>query len=156
MYSGEGGVTLTVQNEMSTRISVETVAAIGSLKAFRNAVTATSNAWRAQETALKNSGNYSEAVRSRISGLNKVMELQRAKIKELRSEQEGLDTSNRKQATQFLKLEKQISQANKQLASYDGQARRAKTAAAYQVSGLASLQSAYRSAQSASNAYVER
>lgn len=156
MYSGEGGVTLKVQNEMSTRISVETVAAIGSLKAFRNAVTATSNAWRAQETALKNSGNYSEAVRSRISGLNKVMELQRAKIKELRSEQEGLDTSNRKQATQFLKLEKQISQANKQLASYDGQARRAKTAAAYQVSGLASLQSAYRSAQSASNAYVER
>lgn len=145
-----------VQNEMSTRVSVETVAAIGSLKAFRNAITATSNAWRAQETALKNSGNYSEAVRSKISGLNKVMELQRAKIKELRSEQEGLDTSNKEQATQFLKLEKQISQANKQLASYDGQARRAKSAAAYQVSGLASLQSAYRSAQSSSNAYVER
>lgn len=145
-----------VQNEMSTRISVETVAAIGSLSAFRNAIKATSNAWRAQETALKNSGDYSGAVREKLSGLNKVMELQRAKIRELRQEQEGLDLSNKKQANQFLKLEKQISQANKQLSSYEGQSKRARSAAAYQVSGLADLQKGYRSAESSSRAYVSR
>lgn len=145
-----------VQNEMSTRISVETVSAIGSLSAFRNAIKATSNAWRAQETALKNSGDYSGAVREKLRGLNQVMELQRAKIKELRQEQEGLDTSNKKQANQFLKLEKQISQANRQLASYDSQARRARSAAAYQVSGLADLQKGYRAAESSSRAYVNR
>ena len=145
-----------VQNEMSTRISVETVSAIGSLSAFRNAIKATSNAWRAQETALKNSGDYSGAVREKLRGLNQVMELQRAKIKELRQEQEGLDTSNKKQANQFLKLEKQISQANRQLASYDSQARRARSAAAYQVSGLADLQKGYRAAESSSHAYVNR
>ncbi len=145
-----------VQNEMSTRISVETVSAIGSLSAFRNAIKATSNAWRAQETALKNSGDYSGAVREKLRGLNQVMELQRAKIKELRQEQEGLDTSNKKQANQFLKLEKQISQANRQLASYDIQARRARSAAAYQVSGLADLQKGYRAAESSSRAYVNR
>lgn len=141
---------------MSTRISVDSVAAIGSLSAFRNAISATSNAWRAQETALKNSGNYSEAVKQRISGLNQVMELQKAKIRELRQEQDGLNLSNRKQGNQYLKLEKQISQANKQLASYESQAKRARSAAMYQVSGLTSLQSAYRSARTASNAYVER
>lgn len=145
-----------IQNEMSTRISVETVSAIGSLSAFRNAIKATSNAWRAQETALKNSGDYSGAVREKLRGLNQVMELQRAKIKELRQEQEGLDTSNKKQANQFLKLEKQISQANRQLASYDSQARRARSAAAYQVSGLADLQKGYRAAESSSRAYVNR
>lgn len=145
-----------VQNEMSTRISVETVSAIGSLSAFRNAIKATSNAWRAQETALKNSGDYSGAVREKLRGLNQVMELQRAKIKELRQEQEGLDTSNKKQANQFLKLEKQISQANRQLASYDSQARRARSTAAYQVSGLADLQKGYRAAESSSRAYVNR
>lgn len=145
-----------IQNEMSTRISVETVSAIGSLSAFRNAIKATSNAWRAQETALKNSGDYSGAVREKLRGLNQVMELQRAKIKELRQEQEGLDTSNKKQANQFLKLEKQISQANRQLASYDSQARRARSAAAYQVSGLADLQKGYRAAESSSRAYVSR
>lgn len=145
-----------VQNEMSTRISVETVSAIGSLSAFRNAIKATSNAWRAQETALKNSGDYSAAVRQKLSGLNQVMELQRAKIRELRQEQEGLDTSNKKQGAQFLRLEKQISQANRQLASYEGQARRARSAATYQVSGLAALQKSYRSAESSSRAYVNR
>ena len=145
-----------VQNEMSTRISVDSVAAIGSLSAFRNAISATSNAWRAQETALKNSGNYSEAVKQRISGLNQVMELQKAKIRELRQEQDGLNLSNRKQGNQYLKLEKQISQANKQLASYESQAKRARSAAMYQISGLAGLQHAYRQSQEASIAYVNR
>lgn len=145
-----------VQNEMSTRISVDSVAAIGSLSAFRNAISATSNAWRAQETALKNSGNYSEAVKQRISGLNQVMELQKAKIRELCQEQDGLNLSNRKQGNQYLKLEKQISQANKQLASYESQAKRARSAAMYQISGLAGLQHAYRQSQEASIAYVNR
>lgn len=145
-----------VQNEMSTRISVDSVAAIGSLSAFRNAISATSNAWRAQETALKNSGNYSEAVKQRISGLNQVMELQKAKIRALRQEQDGLNLSNRKQGNQYLKLEKQISQANKQLASYESQAKRARSAAMYQISGLAGLQHAYRQSQEASIAYVNR
>ena len=49
---------LKVQNEMSTRISVDAVSAVGSLSAFRNAIRGASDAWRAQEVALKNSGNY--------------------------------------------------------------------------------------------------
>ncbi len=143
-----------VQNEMSTRISVDSVAAIGSLSAFRNAISATSNAWRAQETALKNSGNYSEAVKQRISGLNQVMELQKAKIRELRQEQDGLNLSNRKQGNQYLKLEKQISQANKQLASYESQAKRARSAAMYQISGLAQLQHQMHLTDDVNRSYV--
>lgn len=143
-----------VQNEMSTRISVDSVAAIGSLSAFRNAISATSNAWRAQETALKNSGNYSEAVKQRISGLNQVMELQKAKIEELRQEQDGLNLSNRKQGNQYLKLEKQISQANKQLASYESQAKRARSAAMYQISGLAQLQHQMHLTDDVNRSYV--
>lgn len=145
-----------VQNEMSTRISVETVSAIGSLSAFRNAIRATSNAWRAQETALKNSNNYQEAAAARLRGLNQVIDLQKAKVEELRQRQEGLDTSNKNQANQFLKLEKQISQANRQLVSYEAQAKRAREAARYQTSGLAALQHAYKQSQTASTAYVNR
>ena len=47
-----------VQNEMSTRISVDAVSAVGSLSAFRYAIRGASDAWRAQEVALKNSGNF--------------------------------------------------------------------------------------------------
>lgn len=145
-----------VQNEMSTRISVDAVSAIGSLSAFRNAIRGASDAWRAQEVALKNSGNFTEAAAARYRGLNKVIDLQKAKIDELRSRQEGLDTSNQKQANQFLKLEKQIQQANKQLASYEAQSSRARNAVRYQASGLASLQQAYRQSQEASTAFVNR
>lgn len=145
-----------VQNEMSTRISVDAVSAVGSLSAFRNAIRGASDAWRAQEVALKNSGNYTEAATARYRGLNKVIDLQKAKIQELRSRQEGLDVSNKKQADQFLKLEKQIQQANKQLSSYESQASRAQSAVRYQTSGLAGLQHAYRQSQEASMAYVNR
>lgn len=145
-----------VQNEMSTRISVNAVSAIGSLSAFRNAIRGTSEAWRAQEVALQNSGNYTEAAAARYRGLNRVIDLQKAKIQELRSRQEGLDVSNQKQANQFLKLEKQIQQANKQLASYESQASRAQNAVKYQTSGLAGLQHAYRQSQEASTAYINR
>ncbi len=145
-----------VQNEMSTRISVDAVSAVGSLSAFRNAIRGASDAWRAQEVALKNSGNYTEAATARYRGLNKVIDLQKAKIQELRSRQEGLDISNKKQADQFLKLEKQIQQANKQLSSYESQASRAQNAVRYQTSGLAGLQHAYRQSQEASMAYVNR
>lgn len=145
-----------VQNEMSTRISVDAVSAVGSLSAFRNAIRGASDAWRAQEVALKNSGNYTEAATARYRGLNKVVDLQKAKIQELRSRQEELDVSNKKQADQFLKLEKQIQQANKQLSSYESQASRAQNAVRYQTSGLAGLQHAYRQSQEASMAYVNR
>ncbi|MGF0055971.1 phage tail tape measure protein [Limosilactobacillus reuteri] len=145
-----------VQNEMSTRISVDAVSAVGSLSAFRNAIRGASDAWRAQEVALKNSGNYTEAATARYRGLNKVIDLQKAKIQELRSRQEGLDVSNKKQADQFLNLEKQIQQANKQLSSYESQASRAQNAVRHQTSGLAGLQHAYRQSQEASMAYVNR
>lgn len=145
-----------VQNEMSTRISVDAVSAIGSMSAFRNAIRGASDAWRAQEVALRNSGNFAGAAQERLRGLNQVIDLQKAKLKELQDRQEGLDLSNQKQAAQYLKLERQIQQANKQLSSYEAQAERARNASRYQVSGLAALQHSYQQSQRSSAAYVTR
>lgn len=143
-----------IQNEMATRISVDTVAAIGSMKAFRDAVSASSNAWHAQENVLKSSGQYYDALKTRISGLNHQIDLQRAKVAELRQRQEGLDQTNKKQAAQWLSLEKQISQANKQLSGYEGQLNRAKEHTSYYVSGLANLQHQMRMNADVSRSYV--
>ena len=145
-----------VQNEMSTRISVDAVSAVGSLSAFRNAIRGASDAWRAQEAALRNSGNFAGAAQERMRGLNQVIDLQKAKLKELQDRQEGFDLSNQKQANQFLKLERQIQQANKQLASYEAQADRARNSVRYQVSGLAALQHSYEQSRQSSAAYVTR
>ena len=143
-----------VQNEMSTRISVDAVSAVGSLSAFQNAIRGTSSAWRAQEVALKNSGKYTEAAATRYRGLNKVIDLQKAKIEELRSRQEGLNTANEKQAGQYLKLESQIQSANKQLASYESQMGRAKNSVGYYASGLGNLQHQMKLSDAVSRSYV--
>lgn len=139
---------------MSTRISVDAVSAVGSLSAFRNAIRGTSSAWRAQEVALKNSGKYTEAATARYRGLNKVIDLQKAKIEELRSRQEGLNTANEKQAGQYLKLESQIQSANKQLASYESQMDRAKNSVGYYASGLGNLQHQMKLSDAVSRSYV--
>lgn len=139
---------------MSTRISVDAVSAVGSLSAFRNAIRGTSSAWRAQEVALKNSGKYTEAAATRYRGLNKVIDLQKAKIEELRSRQEGLNTANEKQAGQYLKLESQIQSANKQLASYESQMDRAKNSVGYYASGLGNLQHQMKLSDAVSRSYV--
>lgn len=143
-----------VENEMATRISVDTIAATKSLSAFRSSISAATNAWKANETALKNSGQYAEAAKARISGLNEVIEIQKAKISELKSRQEGLNLSNKDQLETWLKLDKDISQASKQLASYEVQVNRANSTLKYQTSGLAELQTSFRRAQESSRAYA--
>ncbi len=143
-----------VENEMATRISVDTIAATKSLSAFRSSISAATNAWKANETALKNSGQYAEAAKARISGLNEVIELQKAKISELKSRQEGLNLSNKDQLETWLKLDKDISQASKQLSSYEVQVNRANSTLKYQTSGLAELQTSFRRAQESSRAYA--
>ncbi|MCC4398222.1 tape measure protein [Limosilactobacillus reuteri] len=143
-----------VENEMATRISVDTIAATKSLSAFRSSISAATNAWKANETALKDSGQYAEAAKARISGLNEVIELQKAKISELKSRQEGLNLSNKDQLEIWLKLDKDISQASKQLASYEVQVNRANSTLKYQTSGLAELQTSFRRAQESSRAYA--
>lgn len=143
-----------VQNEMATRISVDTISAITSMRDFRTAISAVNNSWRAQEKTLKSSGQYSEALKTRINGLNEVMEIQRRRISELRSQQEGLNQSNSKQRSQWLNLERQISQANKQLAGYDAQLNKAKSSSAYYSSGLAEMQRQFRLNADVSKSYV--
>lgn len=145
-----------VQNEMATRISVDTISAITSMRDFRSAVSAASSAWRAQEQVLKSSGQYSEALKARINGLNQVMEIQKAKVAELRSQQAGLNQDNAKQRSQWLNLEKQISQANKQLASYESQMSKAKSNSAYYTSGLAEMQHQYRLNSDMADSFVKK
>lgn len=145
-----------VQNEMATRITIDTVQAANSMQALRQAVSANTNSWKAMETSLKSAGDYQGATAERVKGLTQSIELQKQRISELRERQQGLDQSTQQGAQQFVKLENQISQANKQMASYEAQLTRAKSNSDYYSSGLANLQRQYQLNVSASKAYQER
>lgn len=145
-----------VQNEMATRITIDTVQAANSMQALRQAISANTNSWKAMETSLKSAGDYQGAAAERVKGLTQSIELQKQRINELRERQQGLDQSTQQGAQQFVKLENQISQANKQMASYEAQLSRAKSNSEYYAGGLANLQHQYELNASASKAYQER
>ena len=145
-----------VQNEMATKITVQTVQAAQSISAFRNSISALTNSWKASEMQHRAAGESLKALESRYEGIGKVIEYQKLKIDELKSRQEGLDQTNKNQANTFIKLEKDIQTANRQLASYEAQQAKAKTSMNYYNNGLADLQKSYRTTQALSKSYVER
>ena len=145
-----------VQNEMATKITVQTVQAAQSISAFRNSISALTNSWKASEMQHRAAGESLKALESRYEGIGKVIEYQKLKIDELKSRQEGLDQTNKNQANTFIKLEKDIQTATRQLASYEAQQAKAKTSMNYYNNGLADLQKSYRTTQALSKSYVER
>ena len=145
-----------VQNEMATKITVQTVQAAQSISAFRNSISALTNSWKASEMQHRAAGESLKALESRYEGIGKVIEYQKLKIDELKSRHEGLDQTNKNQANTFIKLEKDIQTANRQLASYEAQQAKAKTSMNYYNNGLADLQKSYRTTQALSKSYVER
>lgn len=110
-----------VQNEMATKITVDTVQAAKSVSAFGNGITALTNSWKASKMAYRTAGDSLNALKSRYEGIGNVIGFQKQKINELKSRQEGLDRTNKDQANTWLKLEKDIQTATRQLASYEAQ-----------------------------------
>ena len=145
-----------VQNEMATKISLDTITATNSLKGLTSAVSAATSSFKANAAMLASTGDMVGSYSEKVNGLSKAMELQQSKIDALRSRQEGLDVTTQSGAEQYQKLEKQIATATRQMASMESQQDRAKNSLSYYTSGLADLQRGYETAQKSSQAYVNR
>ena len=145
-----------VQNEMATRITIDSIGAVKSYKALTDAVKASMNAWKASEVQLKSAGNYQEAAKAKVEGLTKSIDLQKGKLSELKARQQDIDKSTKEGQEAYFKLENQITSATKQLGNYEGQLKRAKSSSTYYTSGLAELQKGYKQSTNASKAYTDR
>lgn len=145
-----------VQNEMATRITIDSIGAVKSYKALTDAVKASMNAWKASEVQLKSAGQYQEAAKAKVEGLTKSIDLQKGKLGELKARQQDIDKSTKEGQEAYFKLENQIASATKQLGNYEGQLKRAKSSATYYTSGLAELQKGYKQSTNASKAYTDR
>ncbi len=141
---------------MATKVTVETVGAVTNLKTLSNAVKANKDAWKSAEAALKSVHDTLGAAKTKYQGLGEEIDLQKAKIAELKSRTEGLDTSTEKGASTFIKLKKDIASAELQLSSMTAQQTRAKKQVEYYESGLGKLRTSYKDVVSGSKAYVER
>lgn len=145
-----------VGREMTSRVGLDSAEAVKSLKQLTAEVRANTSGWKAQETALKSAGEYQKAAAARVDGLVKSMELQKAKIDELKSRQAGLNRDTKTGEEQYLKLADQINKASRSYDSMGGQLDRAKAKLQYYNSGLADLQKGYKQITAVSESYVKR
>jgi tape measure domain-containing protein len=145
-----------VGREMTSRVGLDSAEAVKSLKQLTAEVRANTSGWKAQETALKSAGDYQKAAAARVDGLAKSMEMQKAKIDELKSRQSGLNRDTKDGEEQYLKLSDQINKASRSYDSMGGQLDRAKSKLQYYNSGLADLQRGYKQSTALSESYVKR
>lgn len=145
-----------VGREMTSRVGLDSAEAVKSLKQLTAEVRANTSGWKAQETALKSAGEYQKAAAARVDGLAKSMEMQKAKIDELKSRQAGLNRDTKNGEEQYLKLADQINKASRSYDSMGGQLDRAKSKLQYYNSGLADLQKGYKQTTALSESYVKR
>ncbi|MCV3319128.1 tape measure protein [Pediococcus pentosaceus] len=145
-----------VGREMTSKVGLDVAEAVKPLKTLTAAVKANTSGWKAQETALKSAGEYQKAAAARVDGLAKSMEMQKAKIDELKSRQAGLNRDTKDGEEQYLKLSDQINKASRSYDSMGGQLDRAKSKLQYYNSGLADLQKGYKQSTALSESYVKR
>ena len=145
-----------VGREMTSKVGLDSAEAVKSLKTLTAEVKANTSGWKAQETALKSAGEYQKAAASRVDGLAKSMEAQKAKIDELKSRQAGLNRDTKDGEETYLKLSDQINRASRSYDSMGGQLDRAKSKLQYYNSGLADLQKGYKQSTALSESYVKR
>lgn len=142
--------------QMSTNVALNTLGASKSINTLTQAVRSHTNAWKAQETMLKSSGDYLKAAEARYNGLGQAMEKQQAKISALKEKQDGLNVETQDGAKQYLKYQDQIDKANIKLSSMTAQQNRAKQSMELHKSGLIGLNQQLKLSEQATEAYVNR
>lgn len=141
---------------MATSIKIDTVSATQSLRSMNTALRASTNAWKAEEVQAKSVGDYLKASQAKYEGLGRSIDQVKEKIKLIQERQKSLDLTTEDGKNSYNRYAKQLGVAVKQLSSMTAQQERAKSAMQYQSSGLASLQSKYRSLTEVNVSYVKR
>ena len=141
---------------MATSIKIDTVSATQSLRSMNTALRASTNAWKAEEVQAKSVGDYLKASQAKYEGLGRSIDQVKEKIKLIQERQKALDLTTEDGKNSYNRYAKQLGVAVKQLSSMTAQQERAKSAMQYQSSGLASLQSRYRSLNEVNSSYVKR
>lgn len=127
-----------------------------SLRSLKADVSGLTQAWKAQEINLKSAGQGTAAAEAKYKGLTESVKSQKLVIGQLKDEQGKLDTSTKKGAESFARLEKQVAQAESKLAGMTAQQKRAKDSMMYYKSGLADAQAQLKKTSESSKAYVDR
>lgn len=145
-----------LQHDMATQVSLDVDAAVRSFKTLTSAVKANTTEWQANAAEAKRNGESQKAQQIKIDGLSKSVELQKAKLADLKKQQSEVDTSTEKGTKRYYDLTSQITKTNSQITKQSDQLEKAKSGMSYYTTGLADLQKGYKEATQLSQSYIAR
>ena len=145
-----------LQHDMATQVSLDVNAAVRSFKTLTSAVKANTTEWQANAAEAKRNGESQKAQQIKIDGLSKSVELQKAKLADLKKQQAEVDTSTEKGTKRYYDLTSQITKTNSQITKQSEQLDKAKSGMSYYTTGLADLQKGYKEATQLSQSYITR
>lgn len=145
-----------LQHDMASQVSLDVDAAVRSFKTLTSAVKANTTEWQANAAQAKRNGESQKAQQIKIDGLSKSVELQKAKLADLKKQQAEVDTSTEKGTKRYYDLTSQITKTNSQITKQSEQLDKAKSGMSYYTTGLADLQKGYKEATQLSQSYIAR
>ena len=145
-----------LQHDMASQVSLDVDAAVRSFKTLTSAVKANTTEWQANAAEAKRNGESQKAQQIKIDGLSKSVELQKAKLADLKKQQAEVDTSTEKGTKRYYDLTSQIIKTNSQITKQSEQLDKAKSGMSYYTTGLADLQKGYKEATQLSQSYIAR
>lgn len=141
---------------MATRITIDDMQAVESLRGIKNQVSSLMNSWKAQNAMLQSVGDHLGAAKAKYEGLGDAIKKQEEYISKLKSEMETVDTSTSKGSEAYARLTKQLSLAEKQLANLNAQQERAKKSMDYYASGADKVKTSLKEMTTSSNLMIEK
>lgn len=116
---------------MASQVSLDVDRAVKSFKTLTSAVNASTSEWKANEAAAKRNGDGQKAQQIKIEGLTKSINLQKAKLEDLKKQQAAVDTSTEKGTKRYYDLTNQITKTNAQINKQSDQLSKAKSGMTY-------------------------
>ena len=141
---------------LATRITIDDMQAVESLRGIKNQVSSLMNSWKAQNAMLNSVGDHLGAAKAKYEGLGDAIQKQEEYISKLKSEMETIDTSTNKGSEAYARLTKQLSMAQKQLANLNAQQERAKKSMDYYASGADKVKASLKEMTASSNLMIEK
>ena len=141
---------------LATRITIDDMQAVESLRGIKNQVSSLMNSWKAQNAMLQSVGDHLGAAKAKYEGLGDAIQKQEEYITKLKSEMENIDTSTNKGSEAYARLTKQLSMAQKQLANLNAQQERAKKSMDYYASGADKVKTSLKEMTTSSNLMIEK
>lgn len=141
---------------LATRITIDDMQAVESLRGIKNQVSSLMNSWKAQNAMLNSVGDHLGAAKAKYEGLGDAIQKQEEYISKLKSEMETIDTSTNKGSEAYARLTKQLSMAQKQLANLNAQQERAKKSMDYYASGADKVKASLKEMTTSSNLMIEK